>query len=67
MVVKNSYNGSLNPYAQFRKPLTVEEVLNSRVVAEPLTQFMCSTMGDGAAAAVVCSKEAARSAVRNRL
>ncbi|RJR49163.1 MAG: thiolase family protein [Desulfobacteraceae bacterium] len=59
VVVKNSYNGSLNPYAQFRKPLTMEEVLNSRVVAEPLTQYMCSTMGDGAAAAVVCSKELA--------
>ena len=60
VVVKNSYNGSLNPYAQFRKPLTIEEVLNSRVIAEPLTQNMCSTMGDGAAAAVVCAKEVAR-------
>jgi acetyl-CoA acetyltransferase len=59
VVVKNSYNGSLNPYAQFRKPLTVEEVLNSRVVAAPLTQYMCSTMGDGAAAAIVCAKELA--------
>jgi acetyl-CoA acyltransferase len=60
VVVKNSYNGSLNPYAQFRKPLTIEEVLNSRVIAEPLTQYMCSTMGDGAAAAIVCAKEVAR-------
>lgn len=59
VVVKNTYNGSLNPYAQFRKPLTMEEVLNSRVVAEPLTQYMCSTMGDGAAAAIVCAKELA--------
>jgi len=60
VVVKNSYNGSLNPYAQFRKPLTVEEVLGSRVIAEPLTQYMCSTMGDGAAAVIVCAKEVAR-------
>jgi len=60
VVVKNSYNGSLNPYAQFRKPMTIEEVLNSRVVAEPLTQYMCSTMGDGAAAAIVCAKEISR-------
>jgi acetyl-CoA acyltransferase len=60
VVVKNSYNGSLNPYAQFRKPMTLEEVLNSRVVAEPLTQYMCSTMGDGAAAAIVCAKKIAR-------
>lgn len=60
VVVKNSYNGSLNPYAQFRKPLTIEEVLNSRIVAEPLTQYMCSTMGDGAAAAIVCAKDFAK-------
>jgi acetyl-CoA acyltransferase len=60
VVVKNSYNGSLNPYAQFRKPMTIEEVLNSRVVAKPLTQYMCSTMGDGAATAIVCAKEIAR-------
>ncbi|MBI5446196.1 MAG: thiolase family protein [Deltaproteobacteria bacterium] len=57
---KNSYNGSLNPYAQFRKPLTAEEVLKSRVVAEPLTQLMCSTMGDGAACAIVCAADLAR-------
>ena len=59
VVVKNTYNGSLNPYAQFRKPMTIEEVLNSRVIAEPLTQYMCSTMGDGAAAAIVCAREIA--------
>jgi len=59
VVVKNSYNGSLNPYAQFRKPMTIEEVLNSRVIAEPLTQYMCSTMGDGAAAAIVCARKIA--------
>jgi acetyl-CoA acyltransferase len=59
VVVKNTYNGSLNPYAQFRKPMTMEEVLNSRVIAEPLTQYMCSTMGDGAAAAIVCARKIA--------
>jgi acetyl-CoA acyltransferase len=60
VVVKNTYNGSLNPNAQFQKPMTMEEVLNSRVIAEPLTQFMCSTMADGAAAAIVCGKDLAR-------
>jgi acetyl-CoA acyltransferase len=59
VVVKNSYNGSLNPNAQFQKPMSMEEVLNSRVIAEPLTQFMCSTMADGAAAAIICSKDLA--------
>ncbi len=60
VAVKNSKNGSLNPNAQFRKPLSIEEVLNARVIAYPLTLYMCSTMGDGAAAAIVCTREAAR-------
>ena len=60
VAVKNSKNGSLNPNAQFRKPLTIDEVLNSRVIAYPLTLYMCSTMGDGAAAAIVCSRQTAR-------
>ncbi len=54
---KNKFNGSLNPYAQYRKPMSVEEILNSRVVAWPLTLYMCSTMADGAAAAIVCAKD----------
>ena len=40
--VKNSYNGSLNPIAQHRKPLTIEEVVQSRVIVDPLTLLMCS-------------------------
>lgn len=60
VVVKNTYNGSLNPYAQFRTPLTIEKVLRSFVIAEPLTFHMCSSMSDGAAAAILCSKELAR-------
>ncbi|MDD5081935.1 MAG: thiolase family protein [Dehalococcoidales bacterium] len=57
---KNKYNGSLNPYAQYQKPMSVEEILSSRVIAWPLTLYMCATMGDGAAAAIVCSQEMAR-------
>jgi acetyl-CoA acyltransferase len=60
VVVKNSKNGSLNPYAQFRKPLSVEDVLKSRMVANPLTLYMCSGIGDGSAAAIVCTKKIAR-------
>jgi acetyl-CoA acetyltransferase len=60
VAAKNKYNGSLNPYAQFQKAMTVEQILESRVVAEPLTQFMCSTMADGAAAAIVCSSDIAK-------
>ncbi|RFU64989.1 thiolase C-terminal domain-containing protein [Peribacillus glennii] len=57
---KNSYNGSLNPYAQFKKPLSKEEVLASKMIADPITLFMASPMGDGAAAAIVCNEKIAR-------
>lgn len=59
VAVKGKYNGSLNPIAQYKKSMTVEEVLNSRIVAWPLTLYMCSTMGDGAAAAILCAKDIA--------
>jgi acetyl-CoA acyltransferase len=60
VVVKNTKNGALNPHAQFHKPLTMEEVLNSKEICYPLTLYMCSAIGDGAAAAVLCSKEIAK-------
>ncbi len=60
VVVKNSRNGSLNPVAQFRKPQTVESVISSRVISEPLTLLMCSSIADGAAAVVLVSKQTAR-------
>lgn len=59
VVVKNSYNGSLNPLAQYRRALTEEEVLSSRLIADPLTLYMCAPMGDGAAAAILCSADLA--------
>jgi acetyl-CoA acetyltransferase len=52
---KNSYHGSMNPRAQFREALTVDQVLADRLIAEPLTRSMCSPIGDGAAAVVVMS------------
>jgi acetyl-CoA acyltransferase len=60
VVEKNSYNASMNPYAQNRKAVTAEQVLNSRLVAEPLHLFMCAPMGDGAGAAIICTEEKAR-------
>ena len=39
--VKNHIHGSLNPYAQFQKKFTVEEVLNSPMIADPLTLYSC--------------------------
>ena len=43
VAAKASLHGALNPRAQFRTPRTVEEVLESRLVAEPLTLLMCSS------------------------
>ncbi|MFC1917142.1 thiolase family protein [Chloroflexota bacterium] len=62
---KNKFNGSLNPYAQFQQPMTTEEVLNSRLIAYPLTIYMCSSMADGAAAVIVCAKEKASKITNN--
>jgi acetyl-CoA acetyltransferase len=56
VAAKNSANGERNPYAQFRRARTVAEVMDSRVIAEPLTLLMCSSIADGAAAAVVTSE-----------
>lgn len=50
---KNSRHGALNPLAQYRTPRTVSEVLESPVVADPLTRYMCSPISDGAAALVL--------------
>ena len=57
---KNSFHGSLNPRAQFREALSVEDVLNAPTIAAPLTRPMCSPIGDGAAAVVVVSERKAR-------
>lgn len=56
-VVKSRFHASLNPDAQYRKETTVEEVINSPVIADPLTRNMCCPVGDAAAAAVLCSEE----------
>ena len=48
--------GALNPLAQYRFTTTVERVLADKVVSFPLTRAMCSPIGDGAAAALVCSQ-----------
>ena len=58
--VKNHYHGSLNPYAQYREEVTLEQVLQSKSVVGPLTVLMCSPLGDGAAAALLVSEEFAR-------
>jgi acetyl-CoA C-acetyltransferase len=58
--VKNHANAKNNPNAQFRFDITVEKVLNSAMVADPLTLLDCSPITDGAACIVLASEEKAR-------
>jgi acetyl-CoA acyltransferase len=60
VAVKSHRHAALNPYAQYRTEVTGDDVLASREIAPPLTLLMCSPIGDGAAALVVCSPEVAR-------
>jgi len=53
---KSHTNGSMNPLAQYRFEMTPEQALADRMVSDPLTRAMCAPVGDGAAAAVLCSE-----------
>ncbi|MCC7078454.1 MAG: thiolase family protein [Acidimicrobiia bacterium] len=59
--VKSHHFGALNPKAQYRNEMTLEEVLGAREVAWPLTVPMCAPIGDGAAAIVLVSADYAKS------
>lgn len=58
---KSHCNGALNPLAQYRFAMTSQQVLADRMVSAPLTRAMCAPVGDGAAAAVLCSEGFLRS------
>ncbi len=55
--VKNHGNGVNNPYAQIRKKISVDDVLQSRKISEPLKLFDCSPITDGAAAIVISNEK----------
>jgi len=56
----NHYHGSMNPRAQFRNKITIDTVINSPLVADPLRLFDCSPITDGAAAVVLVPAERAK-------
>jgi len=58
--VKNHHHGCLNPQAQYKKEFTVEEVLGSRMISDPITLLQCCPNTDGAAAVILCSMNVAR-------
>jgi acetyl-CoA acetyltransferase len=60
VAAKNSHNGSLNPIAQNRAELSINEILDARSIVAPLTRPMCSSIGDGAAAIVLTRPQTAQ-------
>jgi len=57
---KNFANGALNPNAYRRKPMSVEQIMESRMLNYPLRQYMFCSPDEGAAAVVLCSAEVAK-------
>lgn len=57
---KNHQNGALNPNAQYQRQFTVEQVMDSAMIADPLKLLDCSPITDGAAAVILASAEKAK-------
>lgn len=57
VAAKNHSHSQLNPYAQYRFPMTVEEVLSDRLVCWPMTRAMCAPMSDGSGALIIASEK----------
>ncbi|RZB33187.1 MAG: acetyl-CoA C-acetyltransferase [Candidatus Argoarchaeum ethanivorans] len=60
VAVKNHYNASMNSRAQYQSPVSIENVLNSSLIADPLHLLDCSPITDGAAAVIVAPAEIAK-------
>jgi len=67
VAVKNHYHGSMNPMAQFPMQITLEQVVNSVMISDPLRILDCSPITDGAAAVIICPMEMARKMGKNPL
>jgi acetyl-CoA acyltransferase len=55
--VKSHKHATKNPYSQYRNEVTLEDVMNARMVAYPNTLYMCCPTGDGAACAILVSED----------
>jgi len=58
--VKNHHHGCLNPHAQYQKELTIDEIINSRMICDPITLLQCCPNTDGAAAVILCATSIAK-------
>ena len=56
VAVKNHAHSVHNPFAQYQRPISLDEVVGARLIADPLGLYDCSPISDGAAAVVLCSK-----------
>ena len=61
VTIKNRKNGALNPNARYQEPVTIEQVMESRMVGTPLRLLHCCPLADGAAAVILCSKDKVKS------
>ena len=61
VAVKNHFHATLNPNAQFHMALSIEQVMKSSRVADPLKLLDCSPISDGAAAVILSAKKTKRS------
>lgn len=50
-------NAQGNPYAHYRKLLSIEDIVNGKMICDPITNLMCCPQSDGAACVIICSKE----------
>jgi acetyl-CoA acetyltransferase len=57
---KNHKHSTNNPYAQFQKEYSMDEILGAQMIYEPLTKLQCSPTSDGSAAAIICSEDVVR-------
>src|SRR5580704_12442260 len=55
--VKSHKHATKNPFSQYRNEVSLEDVMNARMVAFPNTLYMCCPTGDGAAAAILVSED----------
>lgn len=67
VAVKNHYHGSLNYQAQFTNTITIEQVLQSPVIASPLKLLDCSPITDGAAAVILTNNKEQRTNNKDRI
>lgn len=58
--IKNHRNAVMNPYAHFRKAITFEDVMNAKMISDPITVLHCCPQSDGAAAVILCTRELAQ-------